>query len=338
MKEVKFAIAGCGHIARKHAEALANLEGAKLIAVCDPDVERARAFAEEYQVEYYLDYRELLARADFEVVSICTPSGLHAPMGLEAARAGKHILLEKPMTLTLADADKLINGCREAGVKLGVIHQNRFKPVVRKLKETLEAGSFGRLTHGNATVRWNRGDAYFEKEPWRGTKAMDGGALLNQAIHNIDLLLWMMGPVKSVFAYTATRLRAIETEDVGVAVLKFVNGALGLVEAATTLYPGNLEETLNIFGEKGSVVLGGVTASEARVWQVQDSPPLIPEGIKVPPYQGHLETMKDLICAINSGHEPIVDGVEARNTLEVILAIYKSAEEGREITLPYKES
>lgn len=337
MDEVKFAIVGCGHIAHKHAQAIRALDGVKLAAVCDPNEDRVKKFVEEYQGEGYLNYGELLKRQDIQVINLCTPSGLHGEMALAAARARKHVLLEKPMTLSLQEADDLIEGCRANGVHLGVIHQNRFKPAVQYLKEAVEKGRFGKLTHGNATVRWNRGDQYFQQEPWRGTRKMDGGTFLNQAIHNIDLLLWIMGPVKSVFAYTATRLRSIETEDVGVALLRFANGALGVVEAATTIYPGNLEETLNIFGSTGTVILGGVTANEARVWEVKDLSK--PEGMidKLPSYQGHLEAIKDMVKAVQTGTKPLVDGEEARNTLEVILAIYESAATGQEVILPFRE-
>lgn len=338
MDQVKFAIVGCGHIAHKHAQAIRALDGVQLAAVCDPNEERVKKFVEEYQGEGYLNYGELLKRQDIQVINLCTPSGLHGEMALAAARAHKHVLLEKPMTLSLQEADDLIEGFRAEGVQLGVIHQNRFKPVVQYLKEAVEKGCFGKLTHANATVRWNRGDQYFQQEPWRGTRKMDGGTLLNQAIHNIDLLLWIMGPVKSVFAYTATRLRSIETEDVGVALLRFANGALGVVEAATTIYPGNLEETLNIFGSTGTVILGGVTANDAKVWEVKDLvKPEISNNNKFPSYHGHLEAIKDMVKAVQTGDKPLVDGEEARKTLEVILAIYESAASGQEVVLPFRE-
>jgi predicted dehydrogenase len=197
-QKIRFAIIGCGRIAPKHAESIAALSEAELVAVCDIVPELAQAFADKYQAEPYTDYLEMLKRADLDVVTIATPSGLHAEIGIAAAEAGKHVLVEKPMAMTLETADALIAACHKAGVKLGVIHQNRFNDSIKLLRKALEEGRFGKLTHGQATVRWNRNDNYYIQAPWRGTKLQDGGVLMNQSIHNIDLLQWTFGPVESV--------------------------------------------------------------------------------------------------------------------------------------------
>lgn len=253
---LRFALIGCGRIAPKHAESLMALPEARLVGVCDIVDERRHEFAHKYSdnlpnlVRCYSDYHEVLACADIDAVSIATPSGLHAEIGIAAARAGKHVLVEKPMAMTLSQADALIEACRSAGVKLGVIHQNRFNASVKTLRQALEAGRFGQLTHGQATVRWNRNDDYYRQAPWRGTREQDGGVLMNQSIHNIDLLQWMLGPADTVFGFTHRAMRPIEMEDVGAAVLKFRNGAIGVIEAASTIYPKNIEETLNIFWDR----------------------------------------------------------------------------------------
>ncbi|HEU4963700.1 MAG TPA: Gfo/Idh/MocA family oxidoreductase, partial [Bacilli bacterium] len=264
---IRFAIVGCGHIAKKHIEGIHKTEGAELAAFCDTNPERLSEFQEQYGVAGYLSLEEMLeADPSIDVVSICTPSGIHAPLAVQAAKAKKHLVVEKPIALTLRDADAIIDACRENGVKLAVVHPNRFRPVVVELRKAIDQGRFGKISHVKATVRWNRNQAYYDQAAWRGTKTMDGGVLMNQAIHNLDLLLWLAGPVVEVGAHTATRLRDIEAEDVAVATLQFDNGALGLIEAAATIYPKNLEESLAIFGETGSAIVGGPTANWIKHW------------------------------------------------------------------------
>ncbi|HHY30132.1 MAG TPA: Gfo/Idh/MocA family oxidoreductase, partial [Syntrophaceticus sp.] len=208
MKKLNFGIIGCGRIAHKHAEAIKKNEKANLLCVCDILEERAAEYKDKYGAEaHFTDYRKMLEYSGLDVVNICTPSGMHAEMGIAVAQAGKHVIVEKPMALSLKDADDLIGACDESGVKLAVCFQNRFNPPVQKLRRALEEGRFGKLTHASAIVRWFRPQDYYDQAPWRGTRAMDGGCLMNQSIHNIDLLQWMMGPVESVFGYTATNLR-----------------------------------------------------------------------------------------------------------------------------------
>ncbi|MGZ4135511.1 MAG: Gfo/Idh/MocA family protein, partial [Tumebacillaceae bacterium] len=266
-----FAIVGCGHIAKKHIEALQNMDDAELVAICDTNPDRLREFSDTYGVQGYLSLEEMLAaQPDIDVVNICTPSGLHAALAVQAANAGKHLVVEKPIALTLEDADAIIEACERNHVKLTVVHPNRFRPAVMELKKAMEQGAFGKLSHANATVRWNRNQAYYDQAAWRGTKAMDGGVLMNQAIHNLDLLLWLAGPVEEVQAYAATRLRSIEAEDLAVATVRFANGALGVIEAAATVYPKNYEESLSIFGETGTAVIGGPTANWIKQWVFAD--------------------------------------------------------------------
>lgn len=329
MKKLNFGIIGCGRIAYKHAEAIKKNEKANLLCVCDILEERAAEYKDKYGAEaHFTDYRKMLEYSGLDVVNICTPSGMHAEMGIAAAQAGKHVIVEKPMALSLKDADDLIEACDESGVKLAVCFQNRFNPPVQKLRRALEEGRFGKLTHASAIVRWFRPQDYYDQAPWRGTRAMDGGCLMNQSIHNIDLLQWMMGPVESVFGYTATNLRKIECEDVGVAVLKFKNGALGVIEASTTIYPENLEETLNIFGEKGTVVLGGIAVNKIETWKFADS---TDENGAIDQHQqdvpnvygfGHEALVEDFINAVINNSEPYITGREGRNALEIVLSIY----------------
>jgi len=329
VKKLNFGIIGCGRIAYKHAEAIKKNEKANLLCVCDILEERAAEYKDKYGAEaHFTDYRKMLEYSGLDVVNICTPSGMHAEMGIAAAQAGKHVIVEKPMALSLKDADDLIGACDESGVKLAVCFQNRFNPPVQKLRRALEEGRFGKLTHASAIVRWFRPQDYYDQAPWRGTRAMDGGCLMNQSIHNIDLLQWMMGPVESVFGYTATNLRKIECEDVGVAVLKFKNGALGVIEASTTIYPENLEETLNIFGEKGTVVLGGIAVNKIETWKFADS---TDENGAIDQHQqdvpnvygfGHEALVEDFINAVINNSEPYITGREGRNALEIVLSIY----------------
>lgn len=344
-EKLGFGVIGCGRIASKHTESINNISGAELIAVCDIVPEKAGEFGGRYQAQPFYDYRELLKRKDIDIVTIATPSGSHAEIGVAAAKAGKHILVEKPMAMTLKEADLLIDTCRDCRVKLGVIFQNRFNKAVRLLRSALESGRFGKLTHGQATIRWNRGQDYYSQAPWRGTRLQDGGVLMNQSIHNIDLLQWMLGPVESVFGYTATALRAIEMEDVAGAVLKFKNGAIGLIEAASTIYPQNIEETLNIFGETGSVIIGGIAVNRIENWEFPGSEAEKKEIFAVqendPPSVygfGHKEIIKNMMHAVLADEVPAVPGEEGRKALEIILAIYRCRQTGQPVKLPLAEN
>lgn len=342
---LRFAIVGCGHIAKKHAAGIEAVENAKLVAVCDTDQERMNAFLKD-GVKGYTRYQELLEDSNIDVVNICLPTGLHADFTVQAAEAGKHVIVEKPMALNLADADRMIEACEKNGVKLAVVHPNRFRPAIQQLRNRLEAGAFGKIGHANATVRWNRNDAYFAQAPWRGTKAMDGGVLMNQAIHNIDLLLWMMGDAEEVTSYAATRIRKIETEDTSVSIIRFKSGALGVLEAAITLYPRNLEETLSIFGETGTAVIGGPTANWIKTWKFADlseeEAKQVIQQVEKDPFgvPGHQCIIQDMVDAIATGRDPVVSGREGRHVLQLVIACQQSAEKHRPIridSLEYKE-
>lgn len=342
MKTYRFGVIGCGRISKNHMESIKVLPGARLAAVCDSNEEALIKASQKYDCKSYKDYQELLADSNIDIVNICTESGLHARIALDAIKAGKHVLVEKPMAMSLAEADRMIAASRKFGVKLGVVHQNRFNKVIAKLRKAVEYERFGKLTHASAVVRWNRNDEYYSQAPWRGTWAQDGGCLMNQSIHNIDLLQWMMGPVKSLFAYTATNLRKIEGEDVGVIVLKFQNGGLGVIEATTTIYPKNLEETLCIFGSTGSVCIGGIAVNKIESWRVagDNETEIIEDQDAEPPNVygfGHADIIKDFINAIEENREPAVSGEEGRKALEIILAIYHSVKLNKEIKFPLEE-
>lgn len=342
MRTYGFGVIGCGRISKNHIESILILPNAKLAAVCDNKKVAMETASDKYQCKGYLDYKDLLADSSVDIVNICTESGYHAPIAINAMRAGKHVLVEKPMAMSLAEADLMIRTAKEMNVKLGVVHQNRFNPPVKRLRGALETGRFGKLTHASAVVRWNRNEAYYGQAPWRGTWKMDGGCLMNQSIHNIDLLQWMMGPVESIFAYTATNLRPIEGEDTALAILKFRNGAFASIEAATTIYPKNLEETLSVFGSDGTARIGGIAVNKLEVWRFaqDDEACVLADTDKEPPNVygfGHADVIDDMVLAIHEDRQPAISGQEGRKALEIVLGIYHSACYRKEVMLPLKE-
>jgi predicted dehydrogenase len=310
-----------------------------LAAACDVIDSRVQHFVSQYGGDAYTDYRRILDRQDIDIVTICTPSGMHAEMGIAAAQAGKHVLVEKPIALTLEDADALIAACERAGVALGVVLQNRFNPPMRELRRLIDQGELGRIYLGSATVRWYRPQSYYE-DGWHGTIAMDGGALMNQSIHHIDALQWLMGDVLSVFSYADTLAHRMEAEDVGVSVLRFRNGALGTVEGSTLTFPENLEGSIALFGEHGSVKVGGTALNRKVFWKVRDRleeerDMLAREAIDPPSVYGysHREQIIEFLSAVQEGRQPATHGREARRSLRLVLAMYQSARERREIML-----
>src|SRR6202048_3939732 len=293
---------GCGRIAKRHSELLGggHIAGAKLVAVCDEVRERADATASRFEVDAHYHLDELLGRDDIDAVSVLTPSGMHPRHAVAVAKAGKHVVVEKPMALRLQDADAMIRACDEAGVKLFIVKQNRFNVPVVKAREALDAGRFGRLVLGTVPVRWCRDQAYYDQDKWRGTWAYDGGVLSNQASHHVDMLEWFFGDVVSVHARAITALADIETEDTAVATLKFRNGALGIIEATTAARPTDLEGSLSILGEKGTVEIAGFAVNQIRHWRFVDELPSDKEGVEKfsvnPPSVyvfGHLGYYKD---------------------------------------------
>jgi predicted dehydrogenase len=335
-----FGLIGCGRVAPRHAQSLAELPGARLVAVADLKASRADRFAAEYHAEPYTEYRRLLERPDLDVVNICTPSGLHAQMAIEALQAGKHVIVEKPIALSLADTDRMIATAGAVGRKLCVVLQNRYNPPMQDLRRVVDSGRLGRLLLGNATVRWYRPQEYYEDE-WHGTWAMDGGALMNQSIHHIDALQWLMGAPESVFAYTATLAHRMEAEDVGVAVIRFRGGVLGVVEGSTVTYPENLEGSIAIFAERGSLKVGGTALNRKVIWKVEgelehEKELLTREQVDPPSVYGtsHRAVIADMIDAVTGNREPRTDGIEARKSVAFVLAIYESARTGQPVAMP----
>jgi len=295
----------------------------------------------------YTDYKQMLDEEDLDLIAIATESGKHAAIALDCIEKGIHVIIEKPIALSLEDADAIIAAAERKGVQVSACHQNRFNKSIQKIREAVEAGRFGKLFHGTAHIRWNRGPSYYKQAAWRGTWEQDGGALMNQCIHNIDLLRWMMGDeISEVFAYT-DRLNHdyIEAEDLGIALVKFKNGAYGVIEGTTNVYPANLEETLYIFGEKGTVKAGGQSVNIIEEWLFADQAD-DPEAVKAeygenPPNIygfGHKPLYADMIDAIRNKRKPYVDAKAGRRAIELVLAIYKSAAEGKPVKLPLDSS
>jgi len=337
---LRFGLIGCGRIAPHHVRAIQSLAGAKLTAVADIIEERAYRFADDYDAEPHLDYRDLLRRDDVDVVNICTPSGLHAEMAIAAAQAGKHIMVEKPMAMSLVDADKMIAAARDNDVKLCVTFQNRYNPPIQELHEAVQANKLGRLLLGNATVRWYRKQEYYE-DGWHGTWAMDGGALMNQSIHHVDALIWLMGePLVSVFAYSATLAHKMEAEDTIVAVLRFASGALASIEASTITFPTDIEGSITLLGEQGSVKIGGVALNRKEMWKIAgelEQEEAVLQTKQVDPMNvygtSHPHVFADMAEAIRDNREPFVNGVAGRVALQAVLAIYESARTGQPVNL-----
>jgi predicted dehydrogenase len=325
---IHFAIIGCGHIANKHIEAIANIEGAKLVALCDTNPTRLHEMKEGLNVTCFLELADMLENElKIDVLCICTPSGLHVQHAVAAAQAGKHLIIEKPIALTLEDIDAIMDAAAENHIKVAVVHPNRFRPAIQRLKWALDDGLFGRLSHVNATLRWNRNQAYYDQSIWRGTRAMDGGVLMNQAIHSLDLLEWLIGPVVEVKAMVDTRIRRIQSEDVAIAVLKFSSGALGVIEASTTMYEKNLEESISVFGELGYAVIGGPTANWIKQWNCAGiTPEEVSEWIREveqDPYgiPGHQYIIQDMVTAIAENREPIVTAEDGKSAVKLALDI-----------------
>ena len=341
-RQIRVAVVGTGNIGAFHSRALEGVHEAHLIGVCDTNRESAEKLAEELNVAAYTDLEKLFVCSDLDAIHVCTPSGLHGEATIAAAKAGKHILCEKPMEVTLEKADAMIEAAQQAGVKLGIISQHRFDPDIRKIKEAVDSGRFGTMVLGDAFIKWYRSQEYYDSGEWRGTWELDGGGcLMNQGIHFIDMLQWIMGPVRRVFARTTTRARRIEVEDVAIANLEFESGAFGDIIGSTAIYPG-LPERLEISGTKGTAIL---EKSELIKWEVEgeeeseavaeqeDATAAARDPMQIDP-TGHQNQFRDFVEAILDDREPAIPGREGRRPLEVILAIYESGNSGREVTLP----
>lgn len=351
-KDMKYALIGCGRIAVNHVKAvLNNSSDLEFIAACDTELSQIDRLFEACKVDgslaarRYTDYKEMIGENDLDLVAIATESGSHAEIALDCIGKGIHCIIEKPIAMGISDADKIIQLSEEKGVKVSACHQNRFNLAVQEMRKALEAGRFGKLSHGSIHVRWNRNEGYYAQAPWRGKWASDGGALMNQCIHGIDLLRWMMGDeAEEVYGQTRQRLHSyLEAEDIGMAVVKFKNGAVATIEGTTNVYPQNLEETLCLFGENGTVKLGGKSTNNIDVWQFADETEEdkkhagMQEAASNVYGNGHTSLYADMVDAIQTDRKPYVDAVAGRNALELVLATYKSQKEGRPIKLPLRD-
>lgn len=348
---MKYALIGCGRISTNHIKAALN-NNLEIVAVCDivpENMENVLAKHELHNdstIQRYTDYKKMIEEHnDIQLVSIATESGSHAEIAIYCIENDINVIIEKPMAMSLEDADKIIACAEQRNIKVCVSHQNRFNVAVQKLRDAIESGRFGRLSHGSIHVRWNRNEGYYTQAPWRGTWAEDGGCLMNQCIHGIDLLRWMLGDeVEEVYGQTRQQFHDyLEAEDVGMAIVKFKNGAIGTIEGTTNVYPKNLEETLYVFGEKGTVKVGGTSTNNIDVWDFADETDEdknykgLQEATSNVYGNGHTSLFADMIDAIEKDRKPYVDGQAGRNALEVILAIYKSQKTGMPIKLPLKD-
>lgn len=332
---MKFAIIGCGRISKNHIDALINNnDSCKLVALCDVIEQKALERKVHYEnkikcnISVYTNYQDMILKETIDCVAICTESGYHAKIALDCLNAGKHILIEKPMAMTVEDADRINNLAKEKGLKVGVCHQNRFNPPIQKLRRALDEGRFGKIINVTARILWTRDQNYYNQAPWRGTKELDGGTLMNQCIHNIDLLQWMVGSeVERVHCERGTFLRNIEMEDFGAILVKFKNGSIGLVEGSACVYPKNLEETLSVFGENGTVVIGGLAVNKIQTWQFADERDYDKEDdsteVDSVYGNGHTPLYSDFIIAINNNTEPYINGEEGKKAMEIILNAYE---------------
>jgi UDP-N-acetyl-2-amino-2-deoxyglucuronate dehydrogenase len=341
-KNINFAIIGCGVISEWHAKAIEEIEGATLIGVTDVYEPSRIRFAESHNVKAFDSVESLLSDPSIDVVNICTPSGLHAPLAVAAANAGKSIVVEKPMAITAEQIQDILNACDKNNVKLAVISQLRFSDAVCSLKKAVDEGLLGKLVLGDLDMKYYRSQEYYDKSAWRGTWKMEGGgALMNQGIHGIDLLQYIMGPVKSVSAITRTLTRKIEVEDTAVAVLEFQNGALGHITGTTSVYPGS-PRTLEICGDRGTISL---TEDSISSWNIEGQD-VLPDGVSLGgksgdtssdpsnfSIAGHIRQISDMADAVRNNRAPMVDQYEGKRPVEIILAIYESSKTGKTIQL-----
>lgn len=347
---MKYALIGCGRIATNHIKAVVNnKENLEFVAVCDviPDAMETLLAKHDLDknesIERFTDYKEMIKEhPDLDLVAIATSSGNHAEIALYLIDNGINVIIEKPMAMSMSDADEIVRRSAVKGVKVSVCHQNRFNVAVQELRQALEAGRFGKISHGSINVRWNRNKNYYDQASWRGKWATDGGCLFNQCIHGIDLLRWMMGDeVEEVYGVTKRQFHDyIEAEDIGMAVVKFKNGAVGTIEGTVNVYPKNLEESLYLFGEKGTVKIGGTSTNNIDVWDFSDESDEdnnnkgLKEATSNVYGNGHTSLYKDVIDSILNNRKPYIDAVSGRNAVEMILAIYKSASTGMPVKLP----
>ena len=353
MSKLKLAIIGCGRISDNHLKAvIANYKDIEVVALCDILEHKAALEKLGYQIyarekgimikdfKIYSDYKIMLQKEEIDICSICTESGYHAEISLYCLDLKKHVIVEKPMAMSISDANKMIQTAKKNNLKLAVCHQNRFNLPIQKLKKAVDEGRFGRIFAGTAKVLWNRNKAYYDKADWRGTWELDGGCLINQCTHNIDLLQWMINSeIDSVYGQTANYSHPyIQTEDYGSIIIKFANGAIGNVEGTVNVYPKNLEETLTILGEKGTAVIGGLALNKILVWDFEDKKDSLEQVKKEYDLDinniygdGHTPLYEDFIREIRNDSTPLIDGNEGKKSLGIILMAYKSQKESKAI-------
>ena len=344
---MKYALIGCGRISTNHLKAVLNNK-LELVAVCDILETQMEKLLEKHNlhnntaIKRYTDYKKMIDENEITLISIATESGIHAEVALYCIDHGIHVIIEKPMAMNMKDANEIVRRSIEKNVKVSACHQNRFNVAVQEMRKALEMERFGKLSHGSIHVRWNRNKEYYTQAPWRGTWEKDGGALMNQCIHGIDLLRWTFGDeVEEVYGQTRQQFHHyLEAEDIGMAVVKFKNGAIATIEGTTNVYPQNLEETLYVFGEKGTVKLGGKSTNNIDVWNFADEDAIdqrnkgLEEATSNVYGNGHTSLFADMVDAIENNRRPYVDAIAGRNALEMVLAIYKSQKEGCPVKLP----
>lgn len=345
---MKYALIGCGRIAPNHVEAAIN-NSLKVVGLCDIDLNQIKLLKEKSpgvkNVPEYSDYKHMIKEIKPDIVAIATESGNHAKIAKEVIKMGCNLIIEKPIALSLKEIDELIFLSKKHDVKVASCHQNRFNKSIQKIREAVELNKFGKVFYSTAHIRWNRNEDYYKQSSWRGTWAQDGGVLMNQGIHNIDLLIWMMNSeIKEVFAYTDNlNHSSIEAEDLGLAIIKFKNGSYGIIEGTTNVYPKNLEETLYIFGEKGTVKAGGSSVNKIEVWKFSEMDD--DESKVIQDYSeehknvygfGHSPLYENFVKSIKANKKPYIDLYDGRKAVEIILAIYKSSKTGKPVKLPLK--
>ena len=347
---MKYGLIGCGRIATNHVKAVLN-NNLEFVAACDIEESQINNLLAKHgldkdtAIKRYIDYKKMIEQNKLDLVAIATESGNHAEIALDCIDHGINCIIEKPIAMSIQEADQIIRHAEEKGVKVSACHQNRFNIAVQEMRKAVEAGRFGKLSHGSVHVRWNRNVDYYTQAPWRGKWASDGGALMNQCIHGIDLLRWMMGDeVEEVYGQARQQFHDyLEAEDVGMAVIKFKNGAVATIEGTTNVYPRNLEETLYLFGENGTVKLGGTSTNNIDVWQFADETEAdhknkgLEEATSNVYGNGHTSLYADVIDAVKNDRRPYVDALAGRNALELVLAIYKSQKDGKPVKLPLED-
>ncbi|MCK9309293.1 MAG: Gfo/Idh/MocA family oxidoreductase [Candidatus Cloacimonetes bacterium] len=341
MKKVRLGIIGCGRISKNHLDAVSQIPEADFVAAADILPEKLQVVSEQYGIKsLYTDYMEMLEKENLDLVSICTPSGMHPQMGIDVAKHKINVLTEKPMAINIESADKLINACDANKVKLFVVKQNRLNATMQMLKRAIDKDRFGKIFIAQSNVFWQRPQAYYEAEKWRGTWEFDGGAFMNQASHYVDAMHWLLGNVDSVMAYTATQARHIEAEDTGCAILHFRSGIIASMNVTMLTYPKNFEGSITIMGEKGTVKIGGVAVNKIEKWEFEDyddDDRIVLESNYTPPTVygfGHNPYYRNVVDVLLNKGVPATDGRDGRKSVEIIQAIYRSAKTGKRVSLP----